>query len=51
MNIIFDEAAEIHKGKIQIATPEEVLEINFLFIQKLFVFNSSIVSKQHLKSV
>jgi hypothetical protein len=24
MNIIFDDAAEIHKSKIQMATPEEV---------------------------
>lgn len=24
MNIIFDDAAEIHKSKIQVATPEEV---------------------------
>ena len=31
MNIIFDDAAEIHKSKIQIATPDEVRSIAFFF--------------------
>jgi hypothetical protein len=39
MNIIFDDAAEIHKSKIQIATPDEVREeIVCLFLFSLMKF-------------
>lgn len=34
MNILFDDAAEIHKSKIQVATPEEVRE-DFLLVFKI----------------
>ncbi len=53
MNIIFDDAAEIHKSKIQIATPDEVRRIylSFLFCVIRFFYSSSIVLKQLLKSV
>jgi hypothetical protein len=30
MNIIFDDAAEIHKSKIQVASPEEVFKEKFI---------------------
>ena len=49
MNIIFDDAAEIHKSKIQVAAPEEVCHQldEFRFFNRSF---SSIVSKLLLKS-